>query len=133
MIYNTCSIVVDVSYSYVLGDIGWVMGGNLNASRLFHLSYGVLLQCLYCIAILIGLYFIAEGMRKRRVATEWCNNWRVGNFWKCVKKKNNLKKENTAFLYFTRCRYSGFKFSFSWTSTSVHTWHLFHFVQSYFW
>lgn len=40
------------------------MGRNLNASRLFHSSYGVLLQCLYCIAILIGLYYTAGGMRK---------------------------------------------------------------------
>lgn len=37
------------------------MGRNLNASRLFHLSYGVLLQCLYCIAIFIGLYYTAGG------------------------------------------------------------------------
>lgn len=97
------------------------LSGNLNASRLFLSSYGVLLQCLYCTAVLIGLYYTAGGIRKGRVATEWCNNRRVGNFSRCVKKKNNLKKEKTAFLYFTRCQNSGFKFSFSRTSTSVHT------------
>lgn len=64
-----------MSYPYVLGDIvGPGIGGNLNASCLFYLSSGVLLQCLYCIAILIGLYYTAGGMRKGRVVAKWCNN-----------------------------------------------------------
>lgn len=63
-----CSIVVDVSYSSVLGDIV----GTENGLKSEHISSvslvsGVLLQCLYCIAILVGLYYTAGGTRKGRV------------------------------------------------------------------
>lgn len=70
---SCCSIVVDVSYSWRRRLDGG-MRGNLNASRLFHVSRGVLLQCLYCITIRIGSYYTAGGIRKGGVAAEWCNN-----------------------------------------------------------
>lgn len=55
---------MDVSYKSVLGDFVWTGDGlKSESSRPFPLvSYGVFLQCLYCIAILVGLYYtLREG------------------------------------------------------------------------
>lgn len=62
---------MDVSYNSVLGDIVWTEDGStsecISSSSL--VSYGVFLQCLYCIAILVGLYYTSRGFRKGQVRT----------------------------------------------------------------
>ena len=60
----SCSIIVDVSYSSVVGDIVWIWDG-LSSECISSISYGVFfLQCLYCIAILVGLYYTSRGSRR---------------------------------------------------------------------
>lgn len=53
---------MDVSYNSVFGDIVWTkdeLKSECISSSLL-VSYGVFLQCLYCIAILVGLYYTGE-------------------------------------------------------------------------
>lgn len=88
-------IIVDVSSNSVLGDIvGPGMGWNLNASRPLYLSLMVfILQCLYCIAILVGLYYTLRGVWKVRNGR--CNIWTGREIFErvCVRKKTTTKKQ----------------------------------------
>lgn len=56
---------MDVSYASVLRDIVWTGDGSdperISSASL--VSYGVFLQCLYCIAILFGFYYTRRGFR----------------------------------------------------------------------
>lgn len=69
-IFDICSIMVDVSSNSVLGGAVW-FGLKIQDLTLSTCLLWCFLQCLYCIAILVGLTFYCEG----RVWTGWCNIW----------------------------------------------------------
>lgn len=65
---------MDVSFNSVLGDVVWAED-ELESERISSsllVSYGVFLQCLYCIAILVGLYYTSREF-SGQVSNGWCN------------------------------------------------------------
>lgn len=98
----SCLVIVDVSYTSVLGDIVWT-GDGLGSECILSaslVSYGVFLQCLYCIAILVGLYYTSRGFRKGdKSGLGGVILERGGRFCKCVKMKNTPKKKKKTAFY----------------------------------
>lgn len=76
------------------------MDCNLNASRPLHsVSYGVSIQCLYCIAILVGFYYTSGvgGVESGASALGELIPGTGGRFFESVFKKKKRRRKHFIF------------------------------------